>query len=118
MFKKLLAAALTITASLAVCASAFAADVYQTIRITEGQYPNISFYPRTIYINQGDSLHLTLINTRQGYTRIFVPAFNLDQEMPKARVAQLDFCTANPISKTCGLKFILLAVKKFPDLLL
>ncbi|MCK7527886.1 MAG: hypothetical protein MZV64_64905 [Ignavibacteriales bacterium] len=80
--------------------NANAADVYQTIDVVGGQYPNIDFYPRALHINQGDTLHLTIRNTRTGYTRIFMPAFNLSQDIPPGNVAQVDLCVSNPIDKS------------------
>ncbi|OGI22722.1 MAG: hypothetical protein A2287_02865 [Candidatus Melainabacteria bacterium RIFOXYA12_FULL_32_12] len=99
MLKKLLVSALTIAATIGIVSSANAADVYQTIDIESNGYPNINFYPRTLHVCQGDTLHLTIKNTRQGYTRIFMPAFNLNQDIPPGDVAQLDMCIANPIDK-------------------
>lgn len=114
MFKKLLVSTLAILTIFSIATSAKAADVYGTIDVTGGQYPNIEFYPRTLHVNQGDTLHLTVRNTRLGYTRIFMPAFNLDQEIPKSAVAKLDLCIANPISKVMWFQISSLSGEKVP----
>ena len=117
MFKKLLATILIIFASIAVCSTAKAADVYQTIEIRGYQYPHIDFYPKAIYVNQGDSLHLTLKNTRISNVRIFMPAFNLDQDVPKGHVAKIDLCIASPISKNMWFDIASISGKREPGLI-
>ena len=117
MLKKFLISFIAIAASLAISASANAADVYQTIDVTSNGYPNINFYPRTLHVCQGDTLHLTVRNTRTGYTRIFMPAFNLDQDIAPQDVARFDFCVANPIGKNMWFEISSIDAKKVPGTL-
>ncbi|EKE04447.1 MAG: hypothetical protein ACD_20C00077G0004 [uncultured bacterium] len=114
VLKKLLISALAIAATVGITSSANAADVYQTINIDSNSYPNINFYPRTVHVQQGDTLHLTIKNTREGYTRIFMPAFNLDQDIPPGNVAQLDMCIANPIDDTMWFQISSVDAEKIP----
>lgn len=114
MLKKFLISILSIAAAVGIATSANAADVYQTIEVTSEGYPNINFYPRTLHVNQGDTLHLTIRNAREGYTRIFMPAFNLDQDIPPANVAQLDMCIANPIDETMWFQISSIDADKIP----
>ena len=117
MLKKLLATTLAIVSSIAICSTAKAADVYQTIDVVGYQYPHIEFYPKAIYVNQGDSLHLTIRNTRISYARIFVPAFNLDQDIPKGHVARIDLCVASPIAKDMWFDIASISGKREPGLI-
>lgn len=112
VLKKLLISALAIAATVGITSSANAADVYQTIEVTSNGYPNVNFYPQTLHVCQGDTLHLTIKNTREGFTRIFMPAFNLDQDIPPGNVAQLDMCVANPIDETMWFQISALDSKK------
>jgi hypothetical protein len=114
VLKKLLVPFLAVAASIVVANTVKAADVYQTINVIGGQYPNIDFYPRTLHVNQGDSLHLTIKNTRLGFTRIFMPAFNLDQDMAPGSVVQLDTCIANPIAKNMWFQISSLGAENVP----
>ena len=99
MFKKLLGITLAIAASIAISSPSKAADVYQTIDVIGYQYPHIEFYPKAIYVNQGDNLHLTVRNTRISNARLYIPGFNLDQDIWKGHVAKFDLCIASPYSK-------------------
>ena len=94
--------------------SARADDVYQTIDVFEGQYPNINFQPRTLHINQGDTLHITVRNTRTGFTRIFMPSINLTQDIAPGNRAIFDICISNPTAKTMWFQISSPAAKKVP----
>jgi len=90
---------LALTSAFIVCSGVKAADVYEKIEITEMQYPNINFFPRALHLNQGDTLHITVKNLRQGFSRIFIPALNLDQDIAPGAVVNLNVCLAEPIAK-------------------
>lgn len=93
------------------------AEVYETIEITSNLSPNINFYPRTLHVNQGDTVHLTIRNARTDNTRIFMPSFNIDQEIPKNSTAKIDLCLSNPISKDLWFQINSLTAKKIPGLM-
>lgn len=93
------------------------AEVYETIEITSNLSPNINFYPRTLHVNQGDTVHLTVRNARTDNTRIFMPSFNIDQEIPKNTTAKIDLCISNPISKDLWFQINSLTAKKIPGLM-
>ena len=115
MFKKALLAVTAIAMFLTISSAAKAADLYKTIRVNELQYPTqINVYPRVIYLNQNDTLHLTVYGARQTDTRIFIPSFNIDQVIPKFKNATLDLCFANPTSKVMWMQISAVDGKKIP----
>lgn len=114
MLKNLLILIFSFVVAVNIFTSVNAAEVYQTIQVTEAQYPNINYYPRTLHINQGDTLHLSVKNTIGGYSRIFMPAINLDQDIAPGNVAQFDICFANPISKDMWFQISSPGAKKVP----
>lgn len=115
MFKKILLAVTALSMVLTMGSAAKAADLYKTVRINELQYPTqINVYPRVIYLNQNDTLHLTVYGARQTDTRIFMPSFNIDQVIPKFKNATLDLCFANPTSKVIWMQISAVDGKKIP----
>ena len=98
--------------------SSAGAELYETIEVTSNQSQNISYYPRTLHVNQGDTVHLTIKNSRTDFTRFFMPAFNIDQEIPKNNVAKIDFCVVNPIAKNMWFEINSVSAKKVPGLMI
>lgn len=115
MLKKLLASTLALaTVFTTLSSSVKAADISRTIYVTEGNYPNIWYYPQVFHVNEGDTLHFTIKNTRQGDTRIFIPAYNQSQIIFKNSLAQLNLSFCNPISKHIWFEISSLNGKKIP----
>jgi|GEM_PF-2988725 len=98
--------------------SSAGAELYETIEVTSNQSPNINYYPRTLHVNQGDTVHLTIKNARTDYTRFFMPAFNIDQEIPKNQIAKIDFCVTSPTSKNLWFEINSISAKKVPGLMI
>lgn len=95
----------------------FGAEVYETIDVTSNQGLNIDFFPRTIHVCQGDTLHLTVKNARTDYTRFFMPSFNINQDIPKDGVATFDLCITDPSAKNLWFTLNSISAKKNPGLM-
>ncbi|MDD3013180.1 MAG: hypothetical protein PHC34_05705 [Candidatus Gastranaerophilales bacterium] len=98
--------------------SSAGAELYETIEVISNQSPNINYYPRTLHVNQGDTVHLTIKNARTDFTRFFMPAFNIDQEIPKNGIAKIDLCVTNPTAKNMWFEINSLTAKKVPGLMI
>ncbi|MFH0702729.1 MAG: cupredoxin domain-containing protein [bacterium] len=118
MLRKFLASTLSFAAFLTFAASSNAAEIYKTIDITSRGYPYIDFYPRSIHLNKNDTLHLTIKNTKEGCTRLFIPSLKFNQKIPKNSAAQLDLCIANPIDKVMWFQISSLDADKIPGYLI
>lgn len=114
MLKKLLFGTLALATIFTINAPSKAADVYETINITSYTYPNVNYFPRTLHVNQGDTLHLTVKNTVRGDVRLFMPAFNLAQDIPKGNVAIFDLCISTPIDDNMWFNISSLDAKQIP----
>lgn len=114
MLKKLMISGIALAASVTFAAASFAADVYRTIDIENFDHPNITYHPQAIYINTGDTLHLAIRNPREEYTRIFMPAISLDQEIPKDNIATLDICFSNPTDDVMWFQISSVGGEKIP----
>lgn len=95
----------------------YGAEVYETIDVMTNQGLNINYYPKTLHVCQGDTLHLTVRNDRTHHTRFFMPSFNIDQDIPKGGVATFDLCVANPSAKNLWYSISTVSAKNIPGLM-
>ena len=114
MLKKLLFGTIALAAIFTINLPSKAADVYETIQVTGYTYPNVNYFPRSLHVNQGDTLHLTVKNTERGDVRIYMPAFNLAQDISKGNVATFDLCISSPIDDNMWFTISSIDAKQIP----